>query len=89
MITKEDAHDYRYLPEPDLMPVVLDMAEVEVWRTELPELPDSPHTDNFLHETISPPSNQMNDTQLTTNHDSPLNQAPPSTPKQEKIPGEA
>jgi aspartyl-tRNA(Asn)/glutamyl-tRNA(Gln) amidotransferase subunit B len=36
---KEDAHDYRYFPEPDLMPVALPHARVEAWRESLPELP--------------------------------------------------
>ncbi len=36
---KEDAHDYRYFPEPDLMPVVLDGSTVASWREALPELP--------------------------------------------------
>ena len=39
MRSKEDAHDYRYFPEPDLMPVVLDPETVEGWRADLPELP--------------------------------------------------
>ena len=39
MRSKEYAHDYRYFPEPDLPPVVLDAATVERWRAELPELP--------------------------------------------------
>jgi len=39
MRTKEDAHDYRYFPEPDLMPVVLPPSLVEEWRSSLPELP--------------------------------------------------
>ncbi len=39
MRTKEQAHDYRYFPEPDLMPVVLTEAQVEAWRATLPELP--------------------------------------------------
>ena len=39
MRSKEYAHDYRYFPEPDLPPVVLDEATVELWRAELPELP--------------------------------------------------
>jgi len=39
MRTKEDAHDYRYFPEPDLMPVVLSREQVEEWRSQLPELP--------------------------------------------------
>ncbi|MGQ9661406.1 MAG: Asp-tRNA(Asn)/Glu-tRNA(Gln) amidotransferase subunit GatB [Kiritimatiellia bacterium] len=37
--TKEEEHDYRYFPEPDLMPLVLDTALVERWRAELPEMP--------------------------------------------------
>ena len=36
---KEDAHDYRYFPEPDLPPVQLSEAGVAAWRAELPELP--------------------------------------------------
>ncbi|MBA4387410.1 MAG: Asp-tRNA(Asn)/Glu-tRNA(Gln) amidotransferase GatCAB subunit B [Verrucomicrobia bacterium] len=39
MRSKEDAHDYRYFPEPDLMPVVLSHDMVEEWRKSLPELP--------------------------------------------------
>lgn len=41
MRAKEDAHDYRYFPEPDLMPVVLDPSEIEAWRAALPELPSA------------------------------------------------
>jgi len=37
---KEEAHDYRYFPDPDLIPVVLDQAWIEAVRAELPELPD-------------------------------------------------
>ena len=37
--SKEEAHDYRYFPEPDLVPVVVDEAMVEAARAELPELP--------------------------------------------------
>ena len=39
MRSKEYAHDYRYFPEPDLMPVVLAAETIEQWRAELPELP--------------------------------------------------
>ncbi len=39
MRTKEDAHDYRYFPEPDLMPVVLEREAVEAIRAALPEMP--------------------------------------------------
>ncbi len=39
MRSKEDAHDYRYFPEPDLPPLVVDAALVEEVRRSLPELP--------------------------------------------------
>ncbi len=39
MRSKEYAHDYRYFPEPDLVPLVLDQAFVETVRGGLPELP--------------------------------------------------
>lgn len=39
MRTKEYAHDYRYFPEPDLMPVALAPEQIEAWRAALPELP--------------------------------------------------
>jgi aspartyl-tRNA(Asn)/glutamyl-tRNA(Gln) amidotransferase subunit B len=41
MRTKEEAHDYRYFPEPDLPPLVVDPAWVAAIRAELPELPDA------------------------------------------------
>jgi aspartyl-tRNA(Asn)/glutamyl-tRNA(Gln) amidotransferase subunit B len=41
MRSKEDAHDYRYFPDPDLLPLVLDEAWVESLRADLPELPDA------------------------------------------------
>ena len=41
MRSKEDAHDYRYFPDPDLLPLQLDEAWVEDIRTSLPELPDA------------------------------------------------
>ncbi len=41
MRSKEDAHDYRYFPDPDLPPLVLDAAWVESLRAGLPELPDA------------------------------------------------
>lgn len=39
MRSKENAHDYRYFPEPDLVPVELPEALVESWRAQLPEAP--------------------------------------------------
>ncbi len=41
MRSKEHAHDYRYLPEPDLVPLVIDKEWVEDIRNSLPELPDA------------------------------------------------
>jgi aspartyl-tRNA(Asn)/glutamyl-tRNA(Gln) amidotransferase subunit B len=41
MRSKEDAHDYRYFPDPDLPPLVIDDAWIERVRTEMPELPES------------------------------------------------
>jgi aspartyl-tRNA(Asn)/glutamyl-tRNA(Gln) amidotransferase subunit B len=41
MRSKEDAHDYRYFPEPDLLPLVLDEAWVAALKAQLPELPDA------------------------------------------------
>jgi aspartyl-tRNA(Asn)/glutamyl-tRNA(Gln) amidotransferase subunit B len=39
MRSKEEANDYRYFPDPDLLPVVLDAAYIEAVRATLPELP--------------------------------------------------
>jgi aspartyl-tRNA(Asn)/glutamyl-tRNA(Gln) amidotransferase subunit B len=39
--SKEDAHDYRYFPDPDLLPLELDEAFLEECRKSLPELPDA------------------------------------------------
>ncbi|SAK47727.1 aspartyl/glutamyl-tRNA amidotransferase subunit B [Caballeronia glebae] len=39
MRSKEDAHDYRYFPDPDLMPLVIDASWIERVKGELPELP--------------------------------------------------
>jgi aspartyl-tRNA(Asn)/glutamyl-tRNA(Gln) amidotransferase subunit B len=41
MRSKEDAHDYRYFPDPDLLPLVLDQAWIDDLKAHLPELPDT------------------------------------------------
>lgn len=41
MRSKEQAHDYRYLPDPDLVPIVVDPAWVDEIHRNLPELPDA------------------------------------------------
>ena len=44
MRSKEDAHDYRYFPDPDLLPLELDDAFLDECRASLPELPDAKRT---------------------------------------------
>jgi aspartyl-tRNA(Asn)/glutamyl-tRNA(Gln) amidotransferase subunit B len=41
MRTKEDAHDYRYFPDPDLLPLVVTEEQIESIRSSMPELPDA------------------------------------------------
>jgi aspartyl-tRNA(Asn)/glutamyl-tRNA(Gln) amidotransferase subunit B len=41
MRSKEEAHDYRYFPDPDLLPLVLDQAWIDTIAASLPELPDA------------------------------------------------
>jgi aspartyl-tRNA(Asn)/glutamyl-tRNA(Gln) amidotransferase subunit B len=41
MRSKEDAHDYRYFPDPDLLPLVIGAETIEQIRSELPELPQA------------------------------------------------
>jgi aspartyl-tRNA(Asn)/glutamyl-tRNA(Gln) amidotransferase subunit B len=43
MRSKEEAFDYRYFPDPDLLPVVIEDDRVEQVRATLPELPDAKH----------------------------------------------
>lgn len=40
MRTKEEAHDYRYFPEPDLVPIIVEQDWIDSIRSSLPELPD-------------------------------------------------
>lgn len=44
MRSKEDAHDYRYFPDPDLLPLEVEQAYVDELASRLPELPDEKHT---------------------------------------------
>src|SRR5690606_36066800 len=41
MRSKEEAHDYRYFPDPDLLPLELEQAWVDELKAALPELPDA------------------------------------------------
>ncbi len=47
MRSKEEANDYRYFPDPDLLPLVLDKAMIEEIRATLPELPNAKR-DRFI-----------------------------------------
>jgi aspartyl-tRNA(Asn)/glutamyl-tRNA(Gln) amidotransferase subunit B len=49
MRSKEEAHDYRYFPEPDLLPLTLDPTWLEQVQKELPELP-GPRMHRFISE---------------------------------------
>ena len=49
MRSKEEAHDYRYFPDPDLLPLCLDAEWVSKLRSELPELPDEKR-DRFVQQ---------------------------------------
>ena len=49
MRTKEDAQDYRYFPDPDLLPLVVKEEEIERLKRELPELPDAKR-ERFVRE---------------------------------------
>jgi aspartyl-tRNA(Asn)/glutamyl-tRNA(Gln) amidotransferase subunit B len=49
MRSKEEAHDYRYFPDPDLLPLELSQAEVDALKADLPELPDD-RKSRFVNE---------------------------------------
>jgi aspartyl-tRNA(Asn)/glutamyl-tRNA(Gln) amidotransferase subunit B len=53
MRSKEEAHDYRYFPCPDLIPVVIDDEWIEAIRKTLPELPDA-RKERFISEYTLP-----------------------------------
>lgn len=51
--SKEESHDYRYFPDPDLPPLLLDAAYVERLRHSMPELPDALRTRFTTHFKLS------------------------------------
>ena len=53
MRSKEEAHDYRYFPDPDLVPVVVDEAWVAQIRSDMPELPQAKR-ERFVNEYAIP-----------------------------------
>src|ERR1700741_1043303 len=52
MRSKEEAHDYRYFPDPDLLPLELTQSEVDALKAKLPELPDEKKA-RFVSEGLS------------------------------------
>jgi aspartyl-tRNA(Asn)/glutamyl-tRNA(Gln) amidotransferase subunit B len=56
MRSKEDAHDYRYFPDPDLVPLKLEKEWIEGCRASLPELPDA-RRERFIREYELPAAN--------------------------------
>ena len=54
MRSKEDAHDYRYFPDPDLLPLTLDRDWVEALQRSLPELPDAKRARFVAEYRLSP-----------------------------------
>ncbi|MDR0339706.1 MAG: Asp-tRNA(Asn)/Glu-tRNA(Gln) amidotransferase subunit GatB [Desulfovibrio sp.] len=49
MRSKEDAHDYRYFPNPDLPPVIVPEKIIAAWRADMPELP-APRIARFIKQ---------------------------------------
>ena len=54
MRNKEEAHDYRYFPDPDLLPLEFDQAYVDDLKAHLSELPDDKRA-RFVRDFTSPP----------------------------------
>jgi len=54
MRSKEDAQDYRYFPDPDLLPLVISEADIERIRATMPELPDAKR--NYYMERLRVPT---------------------------------
>jgi aspartyl-tRNA(Asn)/glutamyl-tRNA(Gln) amidotransferase subunit B len=63
MRSKEDAQDYRYFPDPDLPPLVIDQAWIEQIRSALPELPEAKRQ-RYASEYSLPPSSTVSLTAL-------------------------
>ena len=54
MRSKEDAHDYRYFPDPDLLPLKLDKSLIDKLKKDLPELPDEKKERFIKDHNLSP-----------------------------------
>jgi aspartyl-tRNA(Asn)/glutamyl-tRNA(Gln) amidotransferase subunit B len=87
MRSKEDAHDYRYFPDPDLLPVVIDDAWYDEIVKSLPELPDAMKR-RFVEELGLPVADAevlTSTIELATYFDGCLTALEASTPEQAKL----
>jgi len=66
MRSKEDAHDYRYFPDPDLLPLVLTQEQVDTINQTLPELPQQKKTRYIAEFGINPDSAEIITDDLAT-----------------------
>lgn len=55
---KEEANDYRYFPEPDIVPIILDDKRIEEIRASLPELPEA-RMKKYMEKGVSPADAQI------------------------------
>ena len=55
MRSKEEAHDYRYFPDPDLIPIHIDPEKLKSWKESLPELPEARRS-RFIEQWKLPPA---------------------------------
>jgi aspartyl-tRNA(Asn)/glutamyl-tRNA(Gln) amidotransferase subunit B len=68
MRTKEEAHDYRYFPDPDLLPLVISESDIERVRASMPELPEAKRK-KFIDRGIpSAQANLLTSSIQTTNY---------------------
>ena len=67
MRTKEDAHDYRYFPDPDLLPLVVTEDIIEGIRTTMPKLPDAQRQELIASYSLTPAqASQLTSTRATS-----------------------
>lgn len=87
MRTKEHAHDYRYFPDPDLPPLILDEDWIEEIRSGLPELPDAKKTRLMEAYHLSPydAAILVSETELAAYYEEALQFLDPLSPKGAKL----
>jgi Asp-tRNAAsn/Glu-tRNAGln amidotransferase B subunit (PET112 homolog) len=84
---KEHAHDYRYFPDPDLPPLVIETAWVEALRQALPELPDA-KKDRFMESYELSPYDAavlVSESEIASYFEAGVTALKPTTPKTVKL----